>query len=200
MEAKKVSYYEAEERGKPWKVDLSCNLGLYFSKPHPSAVWGKPSGSSGRPVLTVQGGLGDTGMPFGFPWMAQYTCSSTDQTLPTAGYCLCSAHCGGWWRPWSSCAQQSRSHLRTSLCGCTLWPASRGLIRPHTSRSHAMGWLNGVLCVGTAENPELAVTALGLLREVDVISASQTAGIKPSYGVISFGSKHLENPRWWLPT
>lgn len=118
--------------------------------------------------------------------------------------------------PWSlfstvtSCAQQRRSTQAvicrgTSLCGFTLGAPtmerrySRGFICSHASCSHTTGWLSGVQCVGTAEYPWLMVIVHGFLGEIEFISASETAGIKPSYTVMSLGSKHLESPRWWPP-
>jgi len=53
----------------------------------------------------------------------------------------------------------------------------------------AMNWVvSWVQCVGTVEHPWLTVTAHSFLRETEFISATQTAGVKPSNGVISEAS------------
>lgn len=98
---KKSEFCWAERSGKAKEVNLSCNLGVYFSKPHTSAIWGKPAGSSYFPrnrfwlfkeVLDIQA------CSLGFYAWHSTAGSSIYQTSPTAGYCLCFAHCGGWWR------------------------------------------------------------------------------------------------------
>lgn len=90
----------------------------------------------------------------------------------------------------------------TSCVTCQGW-ALRGLPwRPHRGESalrrtysSPSSWVVKWGTVWSGRAPWLTGTAHSFLEEIEFISASQTAGIKPSHGVLALGSKHLESPR-----